>query len=93
MDSYKLLITGGIPLVGETYVSGGKNTSVAVIAATLLCDEPCVLENLPLKDYKEYSPLFEEDVYDAISLKTCVEGRSLIGGPAPETVKNYLENL
>ena len=36
MDSYKLLITGGIPLVGETYVSGGKNTSVAVIAATLL---------------------------------------------------------
>ena len=47
MDSYKLLITGGIPLVGETYVSGGKNTSVAVIAATLLCDEPCMLENLP----------------------------------------------
>ena len=47
MDSYKLLITGGIPLVGETYVSGGKNTSVAVIAATLLCDEPCTLENLP----------------------------------------------
>ena len=47
MDSYKLLITGGIPLVGETYVSGGKNTSVAVIAATLLSDEPCVLENLP----------------------------------------------
>ena len=47
MDSYKLLITGGVPLVGETYVSGGKNTSVAVIAATLLSDEPCTLENLP----------------------------------------------
>ena len=47
MDSYKLLITGGIPLVGETYVSGGKNTSVAVIPATLLCDEPCTIENLP----------------------------------------------
>ena len=31
MDPYKLLITGGIPLMGETYVSGGKNTSVAVI--------------------------------------------------------------
>ena len=30
MDSYKLLITGGVPLTGETYVSGGKNTSVAV---------------------------------------------------------------
>ena len=47
MDPYKLLITGGIPLVGETYVSGGKNTSVAVIPATLLSDEPCTLENLP----------------------------------------------
>ena len=47
MDSYKLLITGGIPLTGETYVSGGKNTSVAVIPATLLSDDPCTIENLP----------------------------------------------
>lgn len=47
MDNYKLLITGGLPLIGETYVSGGKNTSVAVIAASLLCDEPCTIENLP----------------------------------------------
>ena len=47
MDSYKLLITGGIPLTGETYVSGGKNTSVAVIPAALLSDEPCTIENLP----------------------------------------------
>ena len=37
------------------------------------------------------SPAFEEDVYDAISLKTCVEGRRLIGGPAPDTVKKYLD--
>ncbi len=47
MSSYKLLITGQKPLVGETYVSGGKNTSVAVIPAVLMCDEPCTLENLP----------------------------------------------
>ena len=47
MDSYKLLITGETPLTGETYVSGGKNTSVAVIPAVLMCDEPCVLDNLP----------------------------------------------
>ena len=43
----KMLITGGNPLVGEVRVSGGKNTSVAVIPATLLCDEPCTIENLP----------------------------------------------
>ena len=43
----KMLITGGTPLEGEVRVSGGKNTSVAVIPATLLSDEPCVIENLP----------------------------------------------
>lgn len=43
----KMLITGGHPLMGEITVSGGKNTAVAVIPATLLCDEPCTIENLP----------------------------------------------
>ncbi|MBR6570153.1 MAG: UDP-N-acetylglucosamine 1-carboxyvinyltransferase [Clostridia bacterium] len=47
MSKDKMLITGGRPLVGEITVSGGKNTSVAVIPATLLCDEPCTIENLP----------------------------------------------
>jgi len=47
MDQYKLLINGGIPLKGETTVFGGKNTSVAVLPAALLCDEICVVENLP----------------------------------------------
>ena len=43
----RMLITGGNPLEGEVQVSGGKNTAVAVIPASLLCDEPCVIENLP----------------------------------------------
>ena len=43
----KMLITGGNPLMGEVRVSGGKNTAVAVIPATLLCNEPCTIENLP----------------------------------------------
>ena len=43
----RMLITGGNPLQGEVRVSGGKNTAVAVIPATLLCDEPCTIENLP----------------------------------------------
>ena len=47
MDTYKLLITGGQPLKGDVEVSGGKNTSVAVIPAALICDEPCVIENMP----------------------------------------------
>ena len=43
----RMLITGGNPLEGEVCVSGGKNTAVAVIPATLLSDEPCTIENLP----------------------------------------------
>ena len=46
-DTEKMLITGGTPLMGETRVSGGKNTSVAVIPAILLSSEPCTIENLP----------------------------------------------
>lgn len=43
----KMLITGGKPLMGEIAVSGGKNTAVAVIPATLLTNEPSTIENLP----------------------------------------------
>lgn len=43
----RLLITGGVPLTGDVYISGGKNTAVAIIPATLLSDEPCILENIP----------------------------------------------
>ena len=47
MGTERMLITGGHPLEGQVWVSGGKNTAVAVIPATLLCDEPCTIENLP----------------------------------------------
>ncbi|NLD52272.1 MAG: UDP-N-acetylglucosamine 1-carboxyvinyltransferase [Clostridiales bacterium] len=47
MDKYKLVIRGEKPLAGDTYVSGGKNTSLAVIPAAVLCEEPCTIENLP----------------------------------------------
>ena len=46
-NSEKMLIKGGNPLMGEIAVSGGKNTSVAVIPAALLSDDPCTIENLP----------------------------------------------
>ena len=43
----RLVIVGGNALEGEVRVSGGKNTAVAVIPATLLSDEPCTIENVP----------------------------------------------
>ncbi|NLM85987.1 MAG: UDP-N-acetylglucosamine 1-carboxyvinyltransferase [Clostridiales bacterium] len=47
MPDYKLVIEGGRELRGETYVSGGKNTSLAVVPATLLAEDACQIENLP----------------------------------------------
>ena len=47
MSKERLLITGGNPLMGEVRVSGGKNTSVAVIPAVLLSDDVCTIENIP----------------------------------------------
>jgi UDP-N-acetylglucosamine 1-carboxyvinyltransferase len=43
----KFVINGGIPLKGTVNISGAKNAAVALVAATILCDEPCVLENVP----------------------------------------------
>lgn len=47
MPEYKLVIEGGRALQGETHVSGGKNTSLAVVPAVLLAENPCLIENLP----------------------------------------------
>ena len=54
-------------------------------------DRGLTLETLPLENYKELSELFDEDVYKAISLETCVRERKSFGGPAPESVLKQIE--
>lgn len=49
-----------------------------------------VLENLSIEEYKQASDLFEEDIYDAIALETCVNNRNVIGGPAPVSVQAHI---
>ena len=49
------------------------------------------LETLPLEEYRNFTDLFAEDVYDAISLETCVNQRNSYGGPSPEAVKVQIE--
>ena len=50
-----------------------------------------VIDALDMKEFKEFSELFDEDIYTAISLETCVNQRSLVGGPAVETVRALIE--
>ena len=51
------------------------------------------LETLPIEKYKEFSNKFEEDIFEAISLETCVMQRKVEGGPAPESVKAQIEYM
>lgn len=48
--------------------------------------EGCTLETLPLERYQEICGAFDEAVFAAISLEHCVQGRKVLGGPAPENV-------
>jgi len=82
-DLADYLVKKGLPF-RETHAISGKLVHYCIENGISLLD-------VSLDKLKVFSPAFEEDVYDAISLKTCVEGRKLVGGPAPETVKKYLD--
>ncbi len=51
------------------------------------------LEELPIEEYKKLCSDFDNDVYEAISLDTCVMQRKSDGGPAPEAVQVQIEKL
>ena len=57
----KLVIDGGKPLNGSIKVSGAKNAALPILIATLLTDEPCVIENVPatLRDLRTTFRLLE----------------------------------
>ena len=84
-DLADYLVKKGLPF-RETHAISGKLVHYCI-------ENGISLSDVPLDKLKEFSEAFEEDVYDAISLKTCVEGRKLVGGPAPDTVRKYLDGL
>ncbi len=49
------------------------------------------LDTLSLDEYKAVTPMFEDDVYHAIDLSTCVRERRSLGGPAPDEVARQLK--
>ncbi|MDD3165159.1 MAG: argininosuccinate lyase [Oscillospiraceae bacterium] len=51
------------------------------------------LDTLALKDFRAISGLFEADIYQALELKTCVNGRKVPGGPSAEAVDNQIANI
>ena len=78
-DLADYLVKKGMPFRSAYKISGQL--------VALCIKEGKVLEELPLTAYTEYSDLFSEDLYDAISLRTCVETRISEGGTSLASVK------
>ena len=83
-DLADYLVRKGIPF-RSTHEISGKLVHYCI-------ENNTTLEKLSLDEFRKFSDLIDEDVYDAISLETCVNKRTLTGGPAPDTVKKYLDN-
>ena len=77
-DCADYLVKKGMPFRDAYKISG---TLVAECIAKGL-----TLETLPIEEYQKMTDLFTEDVYEAISLETCVKGRLSQGGPSPDAV-------
>ena len=56
-------------------------------------EKNCKLEELDFSEYKKASPLFENDIFDLITSKKCVEIRNITGGPASEQVQKQIDVL
>ena len=82
-DCADYLVKKGMPFRDAYKITG---------ALVHICiEKELTLETLPLETYKALCDVFDEDVYDAISLDTCVMQRKAAGGPAPESVKAQIE--
>ena len=82
-DCADYLVKKGLPFRDAYKISG---TLVAYCIKN-----QTVLENLSIEEFRELSPVFDDDVYEAIKLETCVNMRKADGGPAPEAVKKQIE--
>ena len=81
-DLADYLVKKGMPFRSAYKISG------SLVAQCIR--ENTVLEELPLDAYKAYSDLFDEDLYEAIDLVTCVETRISEGGPAAASVEKQI---
>ena len=81
-DLADYLVKKGMPFRSAYKISG------SLVAQCIR--ENTVLEELPLDAYKAYSDLFDNDLYEAIDLVTCVETRISEGGPAAASVEKQI---
>lgn len=84
-DCADYLVKKGMPF-REAYMIVGRLVNMCIKSGE-------TLDTLPLKDFRSISNLFGADVYQALELKTCVNGRTVYGGPASDSVKQQIANI
>ena len=82
-DLADYLTKKGMPFRSAYKISG------SIVAYCIANNE--VLETLPLEKYKEYSDLFEQDLYDDIDLYTCVNKRNSVGGTSVRSIEQQIK--
>jgi argininosuccinate lyase len=81
-DAADYLVKHGVPFRDAHGIIG---------ALVLACEKRgCALDTLPLSEYKAICPAFEEDIYDAIRLQTCIAKRNTKGAPGPEALSTEI---
>lgn len=81
-DAADYLVNHGVPF---------RDAHGIVGRLVLYCiDKNIALDDMTLEEYKAISPVFEEDIYEAISMETCVEKRTTIGAPGQSAMKQVI---
>ncbi len=81
-DVADYLVNHGIPF---------RDAHSIVGRLVLYCIERQVsLDDLSLEEYRSICPVIDEDIYEAISIKTCIEKRNTIGAPGPDAIRKVI---
>ncbi len=81
-DLADYLVRKGVPF-REAHAQVGKMVLYAL-------GEGKALEDLSLEEMRQFAPAVEEDVYRALDIRRCVAARRVLGGPAPEAVRQAI---
>lgn len=82
-DAADYLVNHGVPF---------RDAHGIVGQLVLYClDKNISLDDMTLEEFQAISPVFEHDIYEAISMETCVNKRNTIGGPGLDAMKAVIE--
>ena len=82
-DAADYLVRAGVPF---------RDAHGIVGRLVLACIEKGIaLDDLPLEEYRKESSAFQEDIFDAISMKTCIEKRITKGAPGPDALREMID--